>query len=56
MKVAVKTPVAEGGPSAGRWGNRRDWFPGAGGRTTIFIAMSVEILSALGGYDPTFSG
>jgi hypothetical protein len=32
MKVALKLPVAEGGPAVLGPGNHRDWFPGVGGR------------------------
>jgi len=34
----LKPPVAEGGPAVHGGGNRRDWFPGAGGRGATFIA------------------
>ncbi|MCJ7644771.1 MAG: hypothetical protein MUP28_09885 [Candidatus Aminicenantes bacterium] len=39
MKIALKPPVAEGGPAVHGGGNRRDWFPGVGGRGAIFIAV-----------------
>ena len=39
MKVALKPPVAEGGPAVHGGGNRRDWFHGVGGRRVTFIAI-----------------
>jgi hypothetical protein len=40
MMAALKTPVAEGVPvGLSDRGNRRDWFPGAGGRKAVFIPV-----------------
>ena len=39
MKATPKPPVAEGGPAVHGGGNRRDWFPGVGGRGVTFIAL-----------------
>jgi hypothetical protein len=41
MKVALKPPVAEGGPAVHGGRNRRDWFQGVGGRGATFIAPDI---------------
>ena len=41
MNVALKPPVAEGGPAVLGGGNRRDWFLGVGGRGATFIATDI---------------
>jgi hypothetical protein len=41
MEVALKPPVAEGGPAVHGGGNRRDRFLGVGGRGATFIAPGI---------------